>query len=496
MGRNDHGRGNDREGRNGPRGSRNQHSGVAGALMTPIRIRTQFFAGLALISALMIASLVVSAFMVRATESSLQRLSEQALPATHAAMSVAQVSAQIAAGIPVLAAAENRYDRQAAQVALQQKVTLFRQHLGDLLATPRDSAFVDRISALADETEAEIRAINALVHRRHGLLTQLGAAGHVQGAEWIADRLTRVDADLDQRMARTRSLSLRLSSFVHREIMASRRDTRSQVASLDDQTALMAAMVWGLGAVTVLLVMPFFWIFVGLRIVRRLGELAQAARAVADGSRESRLPPASRDEMGDLRDALVLARQAMRDLAQTNARLRAREQELRHLAISDPLTGAANRRRFNEVAQAEIERARRQDLPLALLMIDLDHFKAINDRHGHTVGDTALIATTTLINAMLRGHDLLARFGGEEFVVLLPGSPLEGAAQVAERLREAIAGHSLESADGESIRWTMSIGVAILGDEHDSLDDLIRRADTALYRAKALGRNRIVPQGA
>jgi len=462
--------------------------------MKPLRIRTQFFAGLALISVLMIASLAVSALMVRATETSFKRLSQEALPSTHAAMAVAQVGAQIAAEIPVLASAEDRYRRQATQVALQQKVTAFRRHLRALRSASRDSDFLARITELADRTEAEIAAINALVHRRHRLQAQIEATGETQAAEWVADTLGKVDAELNQRMARTRGLSLRLSSFVHREITASRQETELQVDRLGHQTTLMAAMVWVLGTVTVLLVMPFFWLYVGNRIVRRLDGLSHAARHLSDENAADRLPPASRDEMGDLRDALVIARQAMRDLADSNEKLRSRERELEDLAIRDPLTGIANRRQFTKVAGAEVERSRRHGTPLTLMVLDLDHFKSLNDRHGHAAGDAALVATTSLIEAMLRGHDMIARFGGEEFVVLLPGTELDGATQVAERLRAAVAQQTLEASDGSLIRWTMSLGVATLDPEQDGLDDLIRRADTALYRAKALGRNRVATE--
>jgi diguanylate cyclase (GGDEF)-like protein len=468
------------------------------------RIRTQFVVGLALISALLIASLAVSALMARATEDSYHRLSSHALPATYAAMGVAQTAAQIAAEMSVLAGATTHYERQATRVALQQKVTAFRRHLSALRASGVSSGVVDRIETLADRTGDEIDTINALVHERHGLLEQLSAADSTQGTDLVAETLAEVERQLQDNMDQTRGLAVRLSSLVHREIMNSREETRRQVDQLGHQTVIMEAMVWVLGMGTIFLVMPFFWFFVGGRIVRRVAALSQAARALAAGDLDPPLPPPSRDEIGDLRDALITARKAMLNLAESNENLRVRERELEVLAISDPLTGVANRRHFAAIARTELERAQRNHHPVSLLMLDLDHFKALNDEYGHAMGDAALLETTRIMADIVRGHDLVARFGGEEFVVLLPDTALDGATQVAERLRRAIADHVLlvEDAgtptrtdgrtDGRStVHWTVSIGVAKWRQDSEGLEALIARADDALYQAKAAGRNRV-----
>ncbi|WP_448192795.1 sensor domain-containing diguanylate cyclase [Azospirillum sp. sgz301742] len=165
-------------------------------------------------------------------------------------------------------------------------------------------------------------------------------------------------------------------------------------------------------------------------------------------------------------------------------------EELQHLATVDPLTGMWNRRHFLELANRELERARRYDRPLCVLMLDVDHFKWINDAHGHATGDTALVELAATCRVTLRGSDLLGRLGGEEFAVLLPETDTQCACEVAERLRCAIAAIDLPSPTGP-IRLTASIGVAAMHPADASVEKPLSRADEALYRAKAEGRNRV-----
>lgn len=158
------------------------------------------------------------------------------------------------------------------------------------------------------------------------------------------------------------------------------------------------------------------------------------------------------------------------------------------MASTDSLTGAANRRHYEERAAAEVSRARRKSVPLAMLFIDLDHFKAINDRHGHPVGDEVLKSVVLAIRQGLRASDLLARTGGEEFKVLLPDTGMPQAVCVAERIRSRIA--DLQVVTGEAtVTVTASIGCSLLDGDLDSSE---RVADERLYRAKAMGRNRVV----
>lgn len=164
------------------------------------------------------------------------------------------------------------------------------------------------------------------------------------------------------------------------------------------------------------------------------------------------------------------------------------ELELRFLAGADSLTGAMSRRAFRDAAGRAIELALRHGQPLSCLVFDLDHFKAVNDGHGHATGDLVLRETVAACLARLRKSDPLGRMGGEEFAVLLPQTGLEGALKVAENLRSAIAALRLGEPD-DPLQVTASFGVASLDGAVD-LDALLARADAALYAAKADGRNR------
>ena len=169
------------------------------------------------------------------------------------------------------------------------------------------------------------------------------------------------------------------------------------------------------------------------------------------------------------------------------------QQELEQQAQTDALTGLCNRRHFYTLGKRELARSARTGAPLSLLMLDIDHFKSINDSHGHETGDQALVALARTCAPELRENDLLVRLGGEEFVVLLPDTDIVTARHVAERLRAAVARLSLCSVAGTGLGFTVSIGVSCARAwAADELDAMLRRADAALYRAKAAGRNQVV----
>ena len=166
---------------------------------------------------------------------------------------------------------------------------------------------------------------------------------------------------------------------------------------------------------------------------------------------------------------------------------------LHELALSnriDGLTQAFNRRHWEECLAKEFSRARRHNHELALVMLDLDQFKLLNDNFGHQGGDKVLVDTAKSINDLLRLGDIFGRYGGEEFAVILPSTDLAGAEEVAERIRQTIAKSTVDY-QGRSISVTVSIGVAIIDEQDSRYEDLIRNADLALYRAKAMGRNRV-----
>lgn len=178
--------------------------------------------------------------------------------------------------------------------------------------------------------------------------------------------------------------------------------------------------------------------------------------------------------------------------------LKASEERLRLLSITDSLTGLFNRRHFIEESEREIARARRYHLPTGMLLLDIDHFKRINDTYGHTTGDEALKAFAAACQKALRTNDILGRLGGEEFGVFLPQTDADGAALVAERIRHAVEAIRLShdskatDRDSQTVSLTVSIGVAAGCGGEPGVDALLSRADEALYRAKAAGRNRVV----
>lgn len=205
-----------------------------------------------------------------------------------------------------------------------------------------------------------------------------------------------------------------------------------------------------------------------------LAVLLQELRQSRDAIRQMNLELESRVE----------ARTA--ELQEANRRLEA-------LASVDPLTGASNRRHFLQMAQLEVDRALRLGLPMAALMLDLDHFKRINDAHGHEAGDCVLQTFAQAVRQTLRSSDIFARLGGEEFLLLLPGQDQNAAGVLAERIRSLTA--SLEFRQCAE-RITVSIGIATLGAaEANNLSGLMRQADQALYQAKHAGRNQVALAG-
>lgn len=227
--------------------------------------------------------------------------------------------------------------------------------------------------------------------------------------------------------------------------------------------------------------------------LRRVRELELAVQCGAEGERWVRLAATlvdgRDDEQGEgmRADELVLV-----SLVDVTSRV-AREQQLNQAAGTDPLTGLANRRRFDERGAEMVELALRHQRPLSLLMIDLDHFKLVNDQYGHAVGDEVLVRMARLLEVTLRTGDLPVRLGGEEFVALLPETDAGQAREAAERIREAVENAPLMLADSRLVVFTVSIGVATLVEGGSALTKLLGSADAALYRAKRSGRNRVAP---
>jgi diguanylate cyclase (GGDEF)-like protein/PAS domain S-box-containing protein len=202
------------------------------------------------------------------------------------------------------------------------------------------------------------------------------------------------------------------------------------------------------------------------------------------------------DDVTELERINTQLRAAMADLEQSREKINAQNEELRLLAMRDALTGCYNRRALFERFEQLIAKSRADGSPLSCIMTDIDHFKSINDTHGHATGDKVLQAVAKALGSGLRDADLLARYGGEEFCIALPGVGIEEAAEIAERLRSEIesrAGRGIRSAPGVTV--TSSFGVMALTPAISDPAMLIDEADKALYLSKKAGRNRVTRGG-
>lgn len=196
-------------------------------------------------------------------------------------------------------------------------------------------------------------------------------------------------------------------------------------------------------------------------------------------------------------DAMLHIKRLQEELRETHAQLREANAKLAERSLTDSLTGLRNRRFFDERLPEEFRRAQRYGDHLSLIMVDLDHFKSVNDRHGHQVGDVVLREAGALIRDSIRDPDICSRYGGEEFAVILPKTHLSGALAVAERVWKALAGKEYvvrgPSGSPDRVHVTASLGVAFYPSrEVTSAELLVATADRALYDAKAKGRNRVV----
>ena len=221
-------------------------------------------------------------------------------------------------------------------------------------------------------------------------------------------------------------------------------------------------------------------ILVILSLTRPIDALIAGAKAAADGDLSQQIPVSSRDQIGYLTQVFNKMTASLLDS----------RQKLEKMTRTDELTGLPNRRELDRMFTMELGRAERSDRPLSVLMLDLDNFKQFNDQYGHQKGDSLLCEASHFLNLNLRPTDIATRYGGEEFVVLLPDTTKRQAAALAERLREQFS-EACQDAD-ESNPWvTISIGVATWPEDGKTREALIRGADTALYSAKRAGRNRV-----
>ena len=276
----------------------------------------------------------------------------------------------------------------------------------------------------------------------------LGALGEVPGAEWMT--VTEIPA---------------ATAFA--DIRRLRNTTMLTVLAL---LLVVGSLAYGLG----------------LLVVLPLERLSRAADQVAGGDLDVAVPVSGGGEVSQLTGVF-------NDMVR---RLREGRLELERLSVTDELTGLANRRHLDTELEREIQRHERHKRALAVLMLDVDRFKALNDTHGHPAGDAVLRQLAEVLEKNTRKGDTVARFGGEEFVVILPETPAAGAVHLAEKIRAAVEAHPFTiDENGATVHATISIGLARFPDHARTLDTLISAADQALYRSKQGGRNRVSSAG-
>lgn len=218
-------------------------------------------------------------------------------------------------------------------------------------------------------------------------------------------------------------------------------------------------------------------------VLRMTRALAECSARLADGDLSCRLPATRGDELGQVARAFNAMAERIQEV----------QQALQDLATHDGLTGLLNRRAFEQRLSEELERSRRYHHPCALMIIDADHFKRINDRYGHPVGDEVLRALASRIRQHIRPTDRAGRYGGEEFAVLLPETDRAEAVEVAERIRAGVAHAPLALVDDTPVGITVSVGVTAYPEDAASEEALIEAADRLLYSGKEAGRDRVLP---
>ncbi len=235
--------------------------------------------------------------------------------------------------------------------------------------------------------------------------------------------------------------------------------------------------------ITIVVFIGALWAYLWKYVVQPLSLLLEGIRNFTRGKTDVQVPAIGKDELGELQEAF---NEMSREIDSERKRLRTESQ-------SDSLTGLFNMRYFRLQLAEEFSRSQRYGRPLTLLMIDVDHFKAYNDRNGHPAGDIVLKEVSRILIRNVRGTDIVARYGGEEFVVLLPETPVESGLNVAEKIRRAAEEHYFPFAGRSTAqKLTVSIGVASYPDANVTSDqDLVECSDKALYAAKRDGRNKV-----
>jgi two-component system cell cycle response regulator len=232
--------------------------------------------------------------------------------------------------------------------------------------------------------------------------------------------------------------------------------------------------------------------FIPIILVTALGETEHIVQGLNTGADDYISKPYHFQELEARVRAMLRIKRLQDELDQKNRELEVANKRLRKLSITDGLTGLYNHRHVHELLRDEFERSRRSEEPLAVCMLDLDRFKAVNDTYGHPTGDVILYETARILDETAREIDMVGRYGGEEFIAILPNTDEDEAGRFAERVRRAVEEYLFRDEENE-IRMTCSLGVASFPARGvDEPEELLKKADEALYQAKGSGRNRVV----
>ncbi len=244
-----------------------------------------------------------------------------------------------------------------------------------------------------------------------------------------------------------------------------------------------------------LITMGGFAYLLAQTIVKPLKRLSKEAGQVASGDLQVEIPVHGTNEVSYLTQLfnhmVSSLRQGQAQISQAHEALIEKNRELHQLSITDGLTGLFNRKHLMDLFDMEFIRAQRYQTPFSVLIADLDHFKTINDTHGHLAGDSVLRRIADTLGQSIRECDHVGRYGGEEFLIILPDTRVDGAMQMGERIRQIVSEVSFYN-DGEAFSMTLSVGVATCSQADSDLEAILSRADEALYRAKANGRNQVI----
>lgn len=399
------------------------------------------------------------------------------------------------------------WSEQTLESALKERIEATAKQLATAAELPLFSGDIRSLQAVVDgigRGDTDLLGVSINDHRG-GLLANHGASGLLAGGLprtliWSQEQdgkywrlvlpVTPAPIDIDDmiRPDRVKPVESEPMGFVVMDV------------SLERLTRVRQNMLLlGTGVILGAILLSVTWmIWLARGVIRPLTRIIAGVQAMGRGKLDTRIDCAQHDVFQPLARVINnLAENVKLTQAEMQHRIEAATLELRAAktraeqeARQDALTGLYNRRAFLERAAEELQRSRRYGTPLALAMIDLDHFKKINDQWGHAIGDQVLITFAEVLKKSMRGVDIVARIGGEEFILLMTETPIEEAVRVAERIRKDIEAAELQLADTR-LRWTASIGVTLLLNGDDSIGTALGRADKALYRAKDKGRNRV-----